>query len=94
VKLKLRGQEVFREGNILRFTINKPLGNVFSISDSIKRYIDSGCEAKIKVGEKEQTITKETPFIRKESVKSKFPESPDWYRYWYSVCQQEQSRLF
>ena len=79
----------------MRFTINKPLGNVFSISDSIKKYIDAGCEAKVKIGEKgEATITKETPFIRKESVKSKFPESPDWYRYWYSLSQQEQMRLF
>jgi len=95
-KIKLRGQEVeFDHGKkIMRIEIYKPYGNTFSLSDKIYKNIQKGFKAIVTHGDKESTITKDTPFLRKEPVKSNFKDSQPWHRYWYRIESKDQLDLF
>lgn len=92
MKKKYRGQEVeFQNGKIL-LTIEKPLlrsGNIqFSINDKLYEIIeDQNIPLRIETEIDDKLyyfdIDKDTPFYFRESVNSKFPNAPDWHRYWY-----------
>lgn len=92
--MNIRGQKVDSDGNTLFLEIHKPLGNTFSISDKLKSYIDQGYLLKVRLPYHTVILTKDTPFLRKEIVKSKFSGAPDWARYWYKTTAGEQKELF
>ena len=94
----LRGQKVFvdKANNLVLVTILKPKGNTFSLSDSIVGYIDKGYSIKVSLPNKYVMIGAEAKPIFTEKVKSKFFDSPPWYRYWFRIpiTEQEQLRLW
>lgn len=94
--ITLRGQKVRTDGRRLYIEIYKPVGQSFSISDKIKGHLDKGGEVVVKVAGRLILLTRTTPFLWQERVKSKFPNSPDWYRFWYKIpsLEEEQKELF
>ena len=65
----LRGQNVSIGHKRLYIEIRKPLGNVFSISDKIKEYMDKGYEVTIKVRHRIILLNKFTPYRQKEDLR-------------------------
>tara|TARA_Y100001951_G_C11281325_1_gene265578 strand:- start:287 stop:610 length:324 start_codon:yes stop_codon:yes gene_type:complete len=89
MKIMLRGIPVEVRGNNVYVTINKPQKGMFSLSDKIKEYIDTGHNVFVEVDGETQIINKKISYAFKENVKSKFPTANDWSRYWYSIDKNE-----
>lgn len=83
----LRGQQVLinKETGIVHIDIKKPYGNTFSLSDKAMNYLTKGYKIAVNLPDRKQIISKESIPFRKETVKSKFPGSKDWYRYWFRI---------
>jgi hypothetical protein len=94
-KLKLRGQEVSVEGNRIFLTIKKPLDDKFSINDKLYDLINQDKQLVVTIEKRKDIyITKKTPVLFKEEVKSKFSNCSSWYRYWYKYGCNNQFLLF
>jgi hypothetical protein len=83
-EILLRGQLVSIEGNVVYLTINKPLGNKFSINDKLYNYLKRDKEIMVSIGKDKIKLNKDSKILFKEEVKSKFEGSPSWFRYWFN----------
>jgi len=98
ITLKLRGQPVRIDpvNYRLYIKIHKPQDGKFSLNDKIRGYLAQGYKAVVDVDGKILTLNFMTPVLFREKVKSKFPDAPPWYRFWYAIPgeREEQGRLF
>jgi len=96
--MNLRGQEVSLDidKKQLSITIHKPLGNTFSLSDKLVSFLNKGYAICVTLPEgKKQIVESEKEVFRRETVKSKFVNAKDWYRYWFKIkTDQGQKELF
>ena len=92
--ITLRGQLLNINDNTIFFNILKPLKNTFSINDKIYEFLTKGYIAQVTILTQKVILTKDTPFIKKEEVKSKFIGASPWSRYWYKIKDLGQQELF
>ena len=94
----IRGQEVNIDPHkkTVEVVIHKPLNNAYSLSDGVFGYLGKGYVVKVRLPQGEQVLSDlDCPF-KVESVPSKFPNYPPWYRYWFMIVKRrrEQMELF
>lgn len=81
----LRGQqvEIDNKRRTLNISILKPLGDLFSLSDRIIDYLIKDYAVVVNLPTTTKRLTYHDNPVRREVVRSKFPNSPDWHRYWF-----------
>ena len=87
----LRGQvcKIDEFKKYLYVHILKPKDRLFSLSDKIVSYIKKGYTIDVTLPLRHIEINSQTPILFREEVKTKFPNSPNWYRYWYAIPSKE-----